>query len=146
AYLTEALGVRNLGPTESLSHGAPPAFPAPPDARQGAQGSCAGARRFRGGHLAANAGWHAGAVPLRRVAGDAPAATVRFDLTPAGFHAQVLSPQGAFYIEPYLRGNTNLHAVYARRDYSPAAPDFQCLAAGSETLAASSAPATPTLV
>ena len=77
---------------------------------------------------------------------DDPAATVRFDLTPAGFHAQVLSPHGAFYIEPYLRGNTNLHAVYARRDYSPAAPDFQCLAAGSETAIASSTTATPALV
>jgi hypothetical protein len=77
---------------------------------------------------------------------DEPAATVRFDLTPAGFHAQILSPRGAVYVEPYLRGNTNLHAVYSRRDYRPSAPDFECLTSGSVTAAAASTPATPAVV
>jgi len=77
---------------------------------------------------------------------DDPAATVRFDLTPSGFHAQILSPKGAVYIEPYLRGNTNLHVAYYRRDYRPAAPDFECLTSGSMTAAAASTPATPAAV
>ena len=47
---------------------------------------------------------------------DNPAATIRLDLTPLGFHASVRSPQGAWYIEPYYHLDDSLYASYYGRD------------------------------
>ncbi|MBI4718854.1 MAG: hypothetical protein HY763_13695 [Planctomycetes bacterium] len=58
---------------------------------------------------------------------DDPSATLRCDWTPAGFHAQVLRPGGAVYIDPYSQGDGTTYASYYRRDHVSAAQPFTCL-------------------
>jgi subtilisin-like proprotein convertase family protein len=64
---------------------------------------------------------------------DDPGATVRLDLSPAGFHAQVLSPRGAVYVDPAYRGDASNHVCYYKRDYRKDFEDWHCLAEGSAT-------------
>jgi Metallo-peptidase family M12B Reprolysin-like len=45
---------------------------------------------------------------------DNPANTIRLDLTPLGFHAQVLSPGGSYYIDPYYHLDRSVYMSYAR--------------------------------
>lgn len=48
---------------------------------------------------------------------DDAAATVRLDFSPYfGFHAQVLSPNGDVYIDPYARGNVDYYISYNTHD------------------------------
>jgi subtilisin-like proprotein convertase family protein len=65
---------------------------------------------------------------------DDPGATVRLDYSPAGFHAQVLSPRGAVYVDPAYRGDADYHVSYYKRDYSKALDDWNCFAEGSGTV------------
>jgi hypothetical protein len=47
---------------------------------------------------------------------DDPGATIRFDLTPLGFHASVRGPSGHWYIDPYFHLDQSVYAVYSRQD------------------------------
>ena len=48
---------------------------------------------------------------------DDPTATVRFDWTPAGFHAMIISEAGTIFIDPYSRADTAHYISYFKRDY-----------------------------
>ncbi len=56
-----------------------------------------------------------------------PTITVRFDLTPKGFHAQVLAPGQRWYIDPHFKDDTSIYASYYKKDYHPVKDHSQCL-------------------
>ncbi|QKK07066.1 MAG: hypothetical protein HND58_02075 [Planctomycetota bacterium] len=56
---------------------------------------------------------------------DDPAATVRLDVTPQGFHAQVLSPNGRVMVDPLNRGDRTHYASYYAED-TERKHDWQC--------------------
>lgn len=56
---------------------------------------------------------------------DDPYATIRLDLTPRGFHAQVLSVDGTYYIDPYALGSHENYISYFRADLQRST-DWSC--------------------
>lgn len=48
---------------------------------------------------------------------DDPSATIRFDITPKGFHAMVLSPNGTWFIDPYFSEGTEYYISYYKADF-----------------------------
>ena len=77
---------------------------------------------------------------------DDPTATVRLDLTPAGFHSQILSPHGAVYVDPAYRGDTNYYVSYFKKDLVKGVDDFQCFSQDESAQAAPSPAAQPNKV
>ena len=57
---------------------------------------------------------------------DDPYATIRFDYTPRGFHAQVLTTGGTYYIDPYALGVVDNYISYFRKDLGPKGGSFTC--------------------
>ena len=57
---------------------------------------------------------------------DDPAATLRFDITPQGFHAMTLGPSGSIWIDPYQREDGQHYVVYYRDEYSSQGPEWSC--------------------
>lgn len=58
---------------------------------------------------------------------DDPTAMTRFDVTPEGFHAIVLSAGETVYVDPYAKGDTANFISYYKRDYRKDGASFQCL-------------------
>jgi hypothetical protein len=60
---------------------------------------------------------------------DDPTMTVRFDQTPAGFHAIVISPDRMFYIDPFplRRGDNETHITFFKADYPTDEKQIRCL-------------------
>ena len=48
---------------------------------------------------------------------DDKSTTVRFDFTPKGFHAQILSRQGTLYVDPFQPGDTDHYIAYRKADH-----------------------------
>ncbi len=59
---------------------------------------------------------------------DDPAATMKADLTPMGFHYQILSPAGSFYADPVFHGDDRYLQIYNKNDLriSDKAGPFVC--------------------
>ena len=57
---------------------------------------------------------------------DDPTATIRLDVTPAGFHAMILSSSETVFIDPYSRGTTSFYSSYYKRDFDGSHKEFIC--------------------
>lgn len=61
---------------------------------------------------------------------DDPTATVRFDLTSAGFRAQMIGWRETVYIEPFQRSDTEHYRVFSKNDYRKSGQPMVCSVTG----------------
>lgn len=64
---------------------------------------------------------------------DDPFATVRFDITPAGFHAMIMTVSEMIYIDPFAKGDTYNYISYYKKDLRSPHSDFHCDVNNSES-------------
>uniref|UniRef100_A0A832G0N0 T9SS type A sorting domain-containing protein n=1 Tax=Ignavibacterium album TaxID=591197 RepID=A0A832G0N0_9BACT len=57
---------------------------------------------------------------------DDPYATLKMDLTPQGFHAMILSPNGRIFIDPYAKGEVRYYISYFTKNYIKQNAIFEC--------------------
>lgn len=57
---------------------------------------------------------------------DDPYATLKLDLTPHGFHTQILSPNGRVFIDPYSKGDVDHYISYYTKDFKKVNANFEC--------------------
>ncbi len=57
---------------------------------------------------------------------DDKSASVRFDITPHGFHAMILSPEGNVFIDPHNKGDIQNYIVYYTKDFQKPGADRDC--------------------
>ncbi|HYC39375.1 MAG TPA: zinc-dependent metalloprotease family protein [Chitinophagaceae bacterium] len=57
---------------------------------------------------------------------DDPYATIRFDISPFGFHAQVLTVHGSYYIDPYERSGSVTNYISYFKSEQSRATGFHC--------------------
>ena len=58
---------------------------------------------------------------------DDPTAMLHLDVNPETMHAQVLSPSGTWYVDPYWHGDGSLYMSYAKSDLLSGDRQFECL-------------------
>jgi Metallo-peptidase family M12B Reprolysin-like len=64
---------------------------------------------------------------------DDPMASLHLDINPQTFHAQVLSPSGTYYIDPYWKHDGSVYMSYAKSDLTANGREFKCLVDESTT-------------
>lgn len=57
---------------------------------------------------------------------DDPYASVRLDITPAGFHAMIMTASDMVFVDPYAKGDIYNYQSYYKKDYKKHNDDFHC--------------------